>query len=161
MTDPAQLYESDYVAWIETQVAALRQLAQSRPDPALDLEHLIDEVESLARADRAAARSQTSRVIEHLLKLEHSASDRARLGWRRSVLNARLALADRLTPTVRRELEERLGRISNAPVRLQPWGCATTTSTRRPRRSRSAAPTPSTRSSIPTGIRAQSRPRSL
>ena len=111
MTDLAQLYEQDYVAWVETQIAALRELAHSRPNVAIDFEHLIDEVGSLARSDRAAVRSQVARIIEHLLRMDHSDADRPRLGWQRSVLNARMAVASRVTPTIQRELEEHLSDI--------------------------------------------------
>ena len=66
------LYQTDYYAWTKEQAAALRAMAVARVNSTLDLENLAEEVESLGRSDLATVRSQLRRIIEHLLKLEHS-----------------------------------------------------------------------------------------
>lgn len=62
----------------------------------------------MGRSDWRAARSQAQRVIEHLLKLEFSPARELRLEWIDSIDQARDALADLLTPTLRREVEDDL-----------------------------------------------------
>ncbi len=104
------LYESDYYAWTREQAVALRALARSRPELPLDLDHLAEEVESLGRSELATVRSQLRRIIEHLLKLEHSPSREPRFGWYQSVVEARDVIVDVMTPTLRREVEAGLAR---------------------------------------------------
>lgn len=103
-----RLYEEDFVAWTEDQAAALRRLAELRPNDELDLEHLSEEVENLGAARRKAVRSQVRRILEHFLKLGHSPTAEPRAGWYESILDARNELRDDLTPTLRRDLETSL-----------------------------------------------------
>jgi len=99
------LYRTDYYAWTKQQAAALRALAAAHVDTTLDLQNLAEEVESLGRSDFATIRSQLRRIIEHLLKLEHSPAADPRFGWRESVVEARDVFADVITATLRREVE--------------------------------------------------------
>jgi hypothetical protein len=82
------LYETDYYAWTKQQAAELRRLAKADASRTLDLDNLAEEVESLGRSDLATVRSHLRRIIEHLLKLEHSPSAEPRLGWNRSLRRA-------------------------------------------------------------------------
>lgn len=66
-TTHQQLYETDFVEWVD-QAAEL--LKQGRFDE-LDLENLIDEVETLGRSEKRALESNLRVVILHLLKWEH------------------------------------------------------------------------------------------
>jgi hypothetical protein len=104
------LYETDYYAWTQQQAAELRRLARARPDTTLDLANLAEEVESLGRSDLATVRSQLRRIIEHLLKLEHSPSAEPRFDWRESVIEARDVIPDVMTATLRREVEAGLAK---------------------------------------------------
>lgn len=103
-----QLYDDDFFAWTQEQSAALRRLAELRPNEELDLEHLIEEVEDLGAARRKAVRSQVRRILEHFLKLEHSPALEPRAGWCESIIDARNELRDDLTPTLRRDVEANL-----------------------------------------------------
>ena len=76
------LYQTDHYAWTKQQAAELRRLAAARANSTLDLANLAEEVESLGRSDLATVRSQLRRIIEHLLKLEHSPAAEPRFGWR-------------------------------------------------------------------------------
>lgn len=105
---PSQLYQEDFYAWAKDQAEALRRLAATRPNVGIDFEHLIEEVEDLGGQQLASARSQVRRLIEHLLKIEHSPAADPRLGWLRSIDDARGEIADRLTPTIRAILAEEL-----------------------------------------------------
>jgi Domain of unknown function DUF29 len=104
------LYQTDYYAWTKQQAAELRRLAAARANTTLDLEHLAEEVESLGRSDLATVRSQLRRIIEHLLKLEHSPTAEPRFGWRESVIEARDVIPDVITATLRREAEAELAK---------------------------------------------------
>jgi len=110
-TRPDQLYEDDFYAWTRDQAAALRRLAEQRWNGPLDLEHLAEEVEELGMQARNAVRSQLERVIEHLLKLEHSPAAEPRAGWMNSVDDARARTEDAMTPTIRRETEPLLSML--------------------------------------------------
>jgi hypothetical protein len=101
------LYQEDPYRWAQVQAALLRD----RRFADLDLANLVEEVEDLAGAMRRSVRSHTRRIIEHLLKLQHSPATEPRLGWRATVRDQRSELLDRLTPSLRRELEADLAEL--------------------------------------------------
>jgi hypothetical protein len=107
----ADLYERDFYRWAKAQAAELRRMRRDRVDTALDLERLAEEVEDLGKSERDASRSQVRRILERFLKLEHSPLSEPRGGWRASIAEARQALEDKLSPTLRRDLERRLPRL--------------------------------------------------
>ena len=83
----------------------LAEMAKDRWNGPLDLEHLAEEIEDVGSERRYAVRSQLRRIIEHLLKLEHSRARDPRSGWQDLILDARAEIADRMTSTIRREVE--------------------------------------------------------
>ncbi len=107
----AALYEEDFYAWTRDQAAELRRLAAERWNLPLDLEHLAEEVEDLGREQRNAVRSQLRRILEHRLKLLVSPSAGPRPGWHGSILDALAEIEDRITPTIRREVEAAVPRL--------------------------------------------------
>lgn len=64
MTSLDELYEQDFVRWIEGQARAIRE---GRFD-ALDREHLAEEIEDMAGSDRREIVSRLAVIIHHLLK---------------------------------------------------------------------------------------------
>ena len=56
-------YEEDFYAWILAQA----QLLKARQFEALDLDHLIDEVESLARQERRLVQHRLEQLLTHLI----------------------------------------------------------------------------------------------
>jgi hypothetical protein len=88
LADP-DLYERDFFLWTQRQAAELRRAAAARVNLPLDFLNLAEEVESLGKTDRRAVVSHLATILEHLLKLELSPSDRPRAGWMRSVRDAR------------------------------------------------------------------------
>jgi len=114
MTDgrAADLYERDFVAWTRAQVSALRRLAESRPnEPAVDFPHLIEEIADLGKSERDAVRSHVRTIIEHCLKLRHSAANDPRAAWMSTIGRTRTALEDKLSPSLRRDLRVQLPRL--------------------------------------------------
>ena len=105
MTDVKTLYEEDAVAWSEQQAAALRAAARGGSNQPLDWENLAEEIEDLAKSLRLRLRSQSSRIIHHLVKLEYSPTIDPRNGWR-TIRQARLDI-DRImedSPSLKREV---------------------------------------------------------
>jgi hypothetical protein len=119
-----KLYETDFYAWTKDQAAALRRLADERWNGPLDLAHLAEEVEDLGDERLNAVRSQMRRIIEHCLKLEYSPAKDPRLGWRISVEDARDEIEDRLTGTIRQDIEARLPRLYAQALRKARLGLA-------------------------------------
>jgi hypothetical protein len=110
-TRPEQLYDEDFYAWTRDQARALRRLAATRSNVALDFEHLIEEVADLGKSERFAVRSQLRRIIEHCLKLGWSPAQEPRPGWHETIIDARTILEDKLSPTLRRDLRRNLPRL--------------------------------------------------
>jgi hypothetical protein len=106
-----ELYEQDFYVWTQRQAEALRRLAETRPNIGLDFPRLIEEVEDLGTSQRDAVRSQVRRIIEPCLKLEHSRAVDPRGGWYGSIIDARAELDDKLSPSLRRDLEQHWSRL--------------------------------------------------
>lgn len=126
-THPDQLYEDDFYAWTRNQARALRRLKALRLNTGLDLDHLAEEVRDLGSEQLFAIRSQATRLIEHLLKLEYSSHGAPRRQCLMSVNNARAEIDDRLTPTLRKRLEVALPKAHerarrNAALALEDHG---------------------------------------
>jgi hypothetical protein len=100
----AALYEEDFVAWLDAQVAALRECRFEE----LDLDNLIDEVEAIRRAELSSAEHHATVVVAQLLQLAHSTLGDPRCGWKMAAASHRHQLERTLTPTLRRELVARL-----------------------------------------------------
>jgi hypothetical protein len=106
-SDPASLYEQDFAAWLDVQLAALRE----RRFADLDLDNLIEEVESIRRADKRSVQHHARVVVAQLLQLAHSTLGDPRRSWKSTADAHRDELEMRLTPTVRQELEARLEEV--------------------------------------------------
>jgi hypothetical protein len=106
-SDPASLYEQDFAAWLDVQLAALRE----RRFADLDLDNLIEEVESIRRADKRSVQHHARVVVAQLLQLAHSTLGDPRRSWKSTADAHRDELEMRLTPTVRQELEARLEKV--------------------------------------------------
>ena len=70
------LYEEDFYLWLKTTAEQLKkgQFAE------VDLDNLIEEIESMGRSERHALKSLLTRLLEHLLKLTYWQSERDRNG---------------------------------------------------------------------------------
>jgi len=108
-------YDDDFFAWTQHQAAVLRSLPVA--DNRFDRENVAEEIEALGRSERDTVRSQVRRILEHLLKLEHSPAQAPRFGWMGSIVDARAALLDRITESLRQDLREVLPRLCRSARR--------------------------------------------
>ena len=102
-------YEDDFYAWTQYQAEVLRSLKTR--DNRFDRENVAEEIEAVGRSERDAVRSQVRRILEHFLKLEYSPARDPRFDWMGSVIDARAELGDKVSPTLRRDIEETLGKL--------------------------------------------------
>ncbi|MFN5967464.1 MAG: DUF29 domain-containing protein, partial [Pseudanabaena sp.] len=58
------LYEADFLLWTEATVAKLK----ARDFDHIDLENLIEEIESLGRSEKKEVRNRLKTLLEHLIK---------------------------------------------------------------------------------------------
>jgi hypothetical protein len=100
--DKRSLYDTDYVAWLEEQVAHLRAGRLS----ALDVDSVAEELESLMRSQRQQLENRLEVLILHLLKWDHQPARRANR-WRASVEEQRSRIRRLLrdSPSLTREVE--------------------------------------------------------
>ena len=111
-TRPEQLYETDFYAWTQAQAKELRRFAKTRPNLPLDLGHIALEIEDLGMSERSAVVSFV-RLIHPALP----ARDRIRRPpdqrhhWLDEVDEFRSQIEDKLTPTIRRDVEAELDAI--------------------------------------------------
>jgi hypothetical protein len=100
--DKPSLYDTDYVAWLQEQVAHLHagRLA------ALDVENVAEELESLMRKERRALGNRLEVLILHLLTWDHQPDQRANR-WRATVAEQRRRIRRLLldSPGLKNELE--------------------------------------------------------
>jgi hypothetical protein len=100
------LYDMDYQLWLEQTIAQLKVQDFSQ----VDLENLIEEIESLGRSEKHAISSYLMRLCEHLLKIKYWESERELClrGWKREVINFRLQIQEALeaSPSLRSFLQD-------------------------------------------------------
>jgi hypothetical protein len=68
------LYETDFSAWLETQISLLSQGKLNQ----VDVNNLIEELKDLGRQQRQELRNRLSILIGHLLKWEYQSNMRSR-----------------------------------------------------------------------------------
>ena len=68
----SDLYDTDYSGWSERQAEALRRLAREHPELAyeiaLDVGHLIEEVEDMGRSTTTSVETRLELLLMHLAK---------------------------------------------------------------------------------------------
>lgn len=86
------LYDTDFYAWTQEQAGKLRALLTSRTDLDLDLENLIEEIDSLGRNDLRQLEDRLAEIDLHLLKLAFSLSWEPRRQWQLTVQGHRWSI---------------------------------------------------------------------
>jgi hypothetical protein len=100
---PTNLYEQDYNLWLERTAHLLRERNLDK----IDYENLIEEIESMARRDKKALRSNLEQLLMHLLKWKYQS--RKRTGsWERSIKEHRNRILEDLeeSPSLKPYFEE-------------------------------------------------------
>lgn len=87
----SNLYEYDIHAWTRQTAELLRQGRFQE----VDIEHLVEELESMARRDRQELVSRLKILLAHLLKWQYQPAHRSS-SWRGSILEQRLRIRDLL-----------------------------------------------------------------
>ncbi len=103
------LYEIDDNLWLEETI----KLLKNRDFNLLDLDNLIEELESLSRRDKLAIRSLLEQIIRHLLLLQYwdSEFDRNSNHWSAEIIGFRTQVNDSMTGNFRNYLTEDLDKI--------------------------------------------------
>jgi hypothetical protein len=109
-------YDDDFYAWTQHQAAVLREMAVT--DNRFDRDHVAEEIEDLGKSERDAVRSQIRRIVEHFLKLAHSPVEAPRSDWLDTIDDARLSLSDKMTATLRRDIDANLDTLYRQARRL-------------------------------------------
>ncbi len=103
------LYEQDILLWVEDTVAKLK----ARDFANLDLDNLIEEVETLRKSQRSAIRSLLRRLIEHLLKRCYVPLPECYVGWQREIRAFRNDIKDILedAPSLKNQIVEIMPKV--------------------------------------------------
>lgn len=100
------LYESDFQKWISETISVL----QAGEFDALDIEHLIEELQDLGKAEKKALQSNLKVLLAHLLKLkvQFDSPNTMQSSWYDSVNEHRERVLDDLqsTPSLKTYLEK-------------------------------------------------------
>ena len=88
------LYDQDYYLWIRTTINQLRAGEFS----AIDLENLLEELETMGRSEKRVIKSLLIKLLEHLLKLQCWDSERERNQghWKGEIRTFRIQIKDEL-----------------------------------------------------------------
>ncbi len=113
-----KLYERDLQLWIDQTIQQLK----NREFGSLDVEHLIEELVDLGRAEKNALKSNLTILLAHLLKLlvQNDVPDTMKGSWYSSVLEHRQRVLDNLadTPSLKSLLLETVEKAYHASRKL-------------------------------------------
>lgn len=79
------LYDRDFVAWCEDTAAKLRK----REFDNLDVDNLIEEIESLGKSDRRELKNRLTVLLAHILKRMYVNSPENFKGWELTIIEQR------------------------------------------------------------------------
>ncbi|MBL1210350.1 DUF29 domain-containing protein [Geminocystis sp. GBBB08] len=104
-----ELYEIDDHLWLEETVKLLKEKQFHQ----LDLENLIEELESLAKRDKLALQSLLEQIIRHLLLLQywHEEREKNYRHWESEVISFRSQINKRITTNFYNYLNTNLAEI--------------------------------------------------
>jgi Domain of unknown function DUF29 len=100
------IYDEDYYLWIETTAKQLHE----RKFLEIDIDNLVEEIESMGRSEKSALKSNLVVVLMHLLKWQYQSSMRSN-SWKSSIREHRRRLRDALqdSPSLKPYLIEVFG----------------------------------------------------
>lgn len=97
------LYEQDYSLWLKTTIEKLRE----HQFQSVDIENLIEELETLGRSEKKALRSYLRLIVMHLLKWQFQPENRSK-SWQITIRNNRFEIEEALqdSPSLKPQLAE-------------------------------------------------------
>lgn len=100
---PSARYETDVIAWAYQQAALLRAGRFAE----LDIEHIADEIEDVARSEQRELASRMAVLLAHLIKWQHQPERRGR-SWALTIRNQRRGIERRVrrTPSLKASLRD-------------------------------------------------------
>ncbi|UUO14260.1 DUF29 domain-containing protein [Dolichospermum heterosporum] len=115
-TQLQKLYEIDDYLWLEETI----KLLKTKDLDNLDLDNLIEELESLRRNELNKVRSLLRQIIIHILLLEYwqEEYDRNYRHWQGEIIAFRDDLNNSLTTTLKNKLVQELAHIYNVAVKV-------------------------------------------
>lgn len=96
------LYQKDFYKWSQVQASLLKKGELTK----LDLEHIIEEIESLGKSDRRALYSQLVVLFQHLLKNTYVPEQKGNSrSWDATIFNTRKGIQKILkeSPSLKKE----------------------------------------------------------
>ena len=98
------LYEHDYYLWLQE----TSRLLKTKDFTHLDLENLIEEIESLGKRERDKLISSLRLIYQHLLKWQYQPSKRSK-SWSNTIIRERDNISDYIedTPSLKNLLQDR------------------------------------------------------
>lgn len=105
----SSLYETDNQQWLEQTIKLLKE----KNLESLDLEHLIEELESVGRRDRLIVESFLEQIMRHLLLLQYWSAEYEYNAnhWQAEIISFRTQLNEYLTQNLRQHLEENQSKV--------------------------------------------------
>ncbi|MDB9516370.1 DUF29 domain-containing protein [Roseofilum reptotaenium CS-1145] len=105
----SDLYEIDNEEWFSQTLKLLKNKQLDR----LDLDHLIEALESVGRRDRLTVESFLEQIVRHLLLLQYGQEkyDYNANHWQAEIMSFRTQLHEYLTQNLRNHLEENQSKI--------------------------------------------------
>jgi len=96
-------YEEDFYGWTIENISLLRQ----RKFNEVDMDHIIEEIESLGRSNRRELVSRLGVLIAHLMKWEYQ-SDLKNKSWKGTIVRQRIDIKDVLeeNPSLNSQIDE-------------------------------------------------------
>jgi Domain of unknown function DUF29 len=113
--DLQSLYEIDEHLWLEKTV----QLLKEKRFNDLDLENLIEELDSLGKRDKAKVASLLEQIIRHLLLCQYWEEEKDCINhWEAEIINFRSQIQRLLTTNLKHHLENELPLIYQSAIRF-------------------------------------------
>lgn len=115
MTTPSATYPDDFYGWIDRNIILLKQKQWAD----IDIDTLIDELESMAKRDKRELISHFIVLIAHLLKWHYQPQMRSG-SWRGSICEQRIRIQDQLedSPSLKNYLEMSIDKAYPAALKI-------------------------------------------